>query len=296
MPNSQGKAVRLAPGLSEFADSLSLVICDLWGVMHNGIALSADAVHAIEAARRAGLTTVFLSNAPRPRAYVRDHLLDMGLPSALGDLIVTSGGLARDEVRDDYQGAKLYHLGPRSDRNTVEGLPVDEVDHPDKAEIILATALDFNDVEAHRSLLARAVENGAPFLCANPDRVVHVGDELYACAGAVADLYTEMGGEVHWFGKPTAAALQSCLKEAGMEVATPGQEIIMVGDSLQTDMAGARAAGYRGLFITGGIHRDEAPLLQAAATEDGLVSVEAFRQIFGAEKAVPHAAMDRLVW
>lgn len=295
MPNSSGEVVWLAPGLSEFADNLSLVICDLWGVMHNGIALSDEAVAAITQARRAGIETVFLSNAPRPRTFVRDHLLSMGLPVSLGDRVVTSGGLARDEVRDDYAGAKLYHLGPRSDRNTVEGLPVDEVDHPDDAEVILATALDFNDVAAHRSLLAKAVENGASFLCANPDRVVHVGDELYACAGAVADLYAEMGGDVHWFGKPTAAALQSCLKEAGMDAATPGDRIIMVGDSLQTDMAGAKAAGYRGLFITGGIHRDEAPSLQAAAT-GSLVKVEDFKQIFGEAKAVPHAAMKKLVW
>jgi HAD superfamily hydrolase (TIGR01459 family) len=295
MPNSHGETVRLPAGLSEVASGLSLVICDLWGVMHDGIRLERGAVAAISEARAAGLETVFLSNAPRPRTYVREHLLSMGLPAPLADKVVTSGGLARDEVREDYAGARLYHLGPESDRNTVLGLPVEEVAHPDEAEVILATDLDFSDIEAHRHWLQRAAEKGVPFLCANPDRMVHVGEKLYACAGAVADLYSEMGGEVHWFGKPTAKALRSCLKEAAMPQDTPGERIIMIGDSLQTDMAGAKAAGYRGLFITGGIHRGEAPVL-AAAARDGHVSVAAFRKIFGAEKAVPHAAMDRLVW
>jgi len=295
MPNKSGTSVHMAAGLRELMDDTDLVICDLWGVMHDGLRLHADAVGAIQATRDGGTQTVFLSNAPRPRTYVRDHLLDMGLPASLTDFVVTSGGLARDEVRERYADARLYHLGPEGDRNTVEGLPVDEVTHPDEADIILATDLDFPDVEAHGPWLRAAAARGVPFLCANPDRKVHVGERLYPCAGAVADLYTAMGGEVHWFGKPTPQALRSCLKEVGMNADTPGARVMMVGDSLQTDMAGAEAAGYRGLFITGGIHRDEAPLLDQAANK-GRVPVHAFRMIFGEEKAVPHAVMHALKW
>lgn len=295
MPNTSGTSVHMAAGLCELMDDTDLVICDLWGVMHDGLRLHADAVDAIQAARHGGTQTVFLSNAPRPRTYVREHLLDMGLPASLTDFVVTSGGLARDEVRDRYENARLYHLGPEGDRNTVEGLPVDEVSHPNDADIILATDLDFPDVEAHRPWLKAAAERGVPFLCANPDRIVHVGERLYPCAGAVADLYTAMGGDVHWFGKPTPQALRSCLREVGMDRDTPGARVMMVGDSLQTDMAGAGAAGYRGLFITGGIHRDEAPLLDQAANK-GRVPVHSFRKIFGEEKAVPHAVMHALKW
>ncbi|TNE62262.1 MAG: TIGR01459 family HAD-type hydrolase [Alphaproteobacteria bacterium] len=296
MPNREGADVALLSGLSDIADGLSLVICDLWGVMHDGVRLHPGAVAAIEAARAAGIRTVFLSNAPRPRTHVRAHLLDMGLPAALTDLVVTSGGLARDEVRTQYAGARLYHVGPASDHNTIDGLPVTLVNHPDQADIILATDLDFPTVAAHADWLRGAAERGVPFLCANPDRVVHVGNRLYDCAGAVADVYAGMGGEVHWFGKPMAAALRSCLHEVGMDPETPGDRIVMVGDSLQTDMAGAQAAGYKGLFIAGGIHRGDLPAMRAAAPDGRAVPVPAFRKIFGAGKAVPHAVLENLVW
>lgn len=296
MPNREGEHVKLGAGLSAYKDELSLIICDLWGVMHDGIHLNTGAVDAIERARGAGLRTVFLSNAPRPRTHVRALLLKMGMPEALTDYIVTSGGLARDEVRERYQGAALYHLGPESDHNTVDGLPVDIVKTPDEADIILATDLDFFDVESHRGWLTGAASRGVPFLCANPDRVVHVGEKLYLCAGSIADLYAEMGGEVHWFGKPMASALEACLPEVGIAPGSlKGDQIMMIGDSLQTDMAGAHAAGYCGMFIAGGIHRDELPALSAAA-QGGSVPVGTFKQIFGAGKAVPHAVLESLVW
>ena len=295
MPNRSGETVAVLHGLQDMIGGLDLVICDLWGVMHDGIVLHPPAVTAIQNARTAGAQTVFLSNAPRPRGHVRDFLAGMGLPPPLADNVVTSGGLARDEVRNLYQGARLYHLGPAEDHNTIDGLPVEVVADPADAEIILATGLEYSDVAAHRALLSPLAERGVPFLCANPDRVVHVGERLYHCAGIVADLYETMGGDVHWFGKPTAAALQSCLTEVGMAQGHPGDRILMVGDSLQTDMEGARAAGYQGLFIAGGIHRDEVPLLDRAAGAAG-IETQAFQKILGAEKAVPHAVMNKLEW
>lgn len=295
MPNQRGTTVQLAAGLRDFSGHIDLVICDLWGVMHDGIRPHQDAVDAIVTARASGMKTVFLSNAPRPRTYVRKHLLHMGIPQSITDLVVTSGGLARDEVREEFEGARLYHLGPDSDSNTVEGLPVTMVPHPDQADVILATDLDFPEIDTHRSWLSSAAARGVPFLCANPDRVVHVGESLYPCAGAVADLYAEMGGDVHWFGKPTAKALLSCLAEVGMPPDVDGRRVLMVGDSLQTDMAGAKAAGFRGLFITGGIHREEAPFLEEVR-EGSSVTVAAFRKIFGAGKAVPHAVMNSFAW
>ncbi len=295
MPNSDGQSVALLGGLREQIDEYDLIICDLWGVMHDGIALYSHAVDAIQQARNANVKTVFLSNAPRPRDYVRNHLREMGLPKDLTDLVVTSGGLARDEIRDNFVGKRLYHLGPEEDQNTIEGLPVIPVKHPDDADVILATGLDYPTTEQHRSLLINAAERNIPFLCANPDRIVHVGEKLYICAGAVADMYEEMGGVVHWFGKPTAYSLQSCLKECGLPSDTKKKRILMIGDSLQTDMAGAKAAGYSGLFIAGGIHRDEYPELVKSAENEKVTPVD-FRKIFGAGKAIPHAVMKRLNW
>jgi len=295
MPNSKGELVTLGQGLRSFCSDTKLIICDLWGVMHNGESPYVSAINAIAAARRAGVQTVFLSNAPRPRDFVRQQLAAMGMPENLLDFIVTSGGLARDEVRTQFHGSKLYHLGPASDQNTLEGLPVDFVGHPDEAEVILATDLDFARVEDHRPWLAGAASRKVPFLCANPDRVVHVGEKLYLCAGSIADLYGRMGGEVHWFGKPTKFALQSCLGECGMPQDTNPGAILMIGDSLQTDMAGAAELGCRGLFIAGGIHREEYPEVVAVA-EGGGIDTKRFKSIFGARKAVPHAIMKQLSW
>lgn len=288
------KSILHVNGLSELTSQLDLVICDLWGVMHNGISASPEAVEALTQVRAAGVASVFLSNAPRPRYHVRSLLLNMGVPKNLTDLIVTSGGLARDAVRRDYSGTKLYHLGPDSDHNTVEGLPVSLVDHPDEADVILATDLDYSDIEKHRALLSGARDRGVPLLCANPDRVVHVGEKLYACAGAVADIYEDMGGPVRWFGKPMADALQSCLDEADMQ-GSAKDRVVMIGDSLQTDIAGAHATGFRSLLIAGGIHRGEWQATEAALN-DGALSHADFHRIYGAKKPDPDWLMHKLVW
>ena len=296
MENLASGAVKHIGGLRDLAPSLELVICDLWGVMHNGLQANPAAVKAIEALREGGVASVFLSNAPRPRYHVRDQLIGMGVPVPLTDYVVTSGGLARDAVRKEFAGAKLYHLGPEGDRNTVDELPIDEVTHPDFAEVILATDLDFHEIENHRNWLRRACERGVPLLCANPDRVVHVGNKLYTCAGAVADLYESMGGPVRWFGKPTPESLIKCVEERGLATDTPGEKILMIGDSLQTDIAGANAAGFNSLFIAGGIHREEWPAITKSLDESGTLHSDTFKQLLGAGKPRPTFIMENLVW
>lgn len=296
MENPDSEAVEFTSGLRDLAPSLELVICDLWGVMHNGLKANPAAVKAIESVREAGVASVFLSNAPRPRGHVRDQLIGMGVPVPLTDYVVTSGGLARDAVRKEFANAKLYHLGPEGDRNTVDELPVDEVTHPDFAEVILATDLDFREVENHRNWLRRACEHGVPLLCANPDRVVHVGSKLYTCAGAVADLYDSMGGPVRWFGKPTPESLRTCVEERGLSSNTPGDKILMIGDSLQTDIAGAKAAGFNSLFIAGGIHREDWPAITRSLDDTGTLRSDAFEQLLGAGKPRPTFIMEKLVW
>ena len=281
--------------LRDLCDDIDLIICDLWGVMHNGVSPYVAAIEAIKRARAAGVQTIFLSNAPRPRGHVRAHFVEMGVPTEIVDNVVTSGGLARDHVRAEFKGCKLYHLGPETDKNTIEGLPVTVVEDPDEADVILATDLDFPRVESHRPLLAGAASRGVPFLCANPDRVVHVGEKLFLCAGAVADLYETMGGDVRWFGKPTVEAFQACVAEVNLRPGFDSSRVLMIGDSLQTDIAGACSAGYRSLFIASGIHRDKIAGLVGSA-EGGEVSRVDFRKIFGAGKPFPHAVSNFLVW
>lgn len=289
-------SVQVINGLSAIQDITRMIICDLWGVMHDGIVAHPTAVDAIERARNAGIKTVFLSNAPRPRTHVRGMLTEMGVPESLTDHIVTSGGLARDAIRDHFVGKRLYHLGPDGDHNTLEGLPVELTNTPDDADLILATGLDFNDVESHREPLKAACKRGVSFLCANPDRIVHVGERLFICAGAVADLYAEMGGQVEWFGKPTAASLRACLTECNIpENSIRNDQIVMIGDSLQTDVAGAYAAGFNSLFIAGGIHREEWPLVTEKTQQD-ILSEADFHTIFGKHKPMPNYMSKTFKW
>ncbi|PCI62584.1 MAG: TIGR01459 family HAD-type hydrolase [Kordiimonadales bacterium] len=295
MSLSPKDAVLYPASLRDLCSDVDLIICDLWGVMHNGVSPYVAAIDAIKQARASGVQTIFLSNAPRPRGHVRAHLIEMGVPQDIADNVVTSGGLARDHVRSEFEGCKLYHLGPETDFNTIEGLPVTVVQNPDDADVILATDLDFPRVESHRPWLAGAVSRGVPFLCANPDRVVHVGNKLFLCAGSVADLYAAMGGEVRWFGKPTVEAFHACVAEVSLPLETVGERILMIGDSLQTDIAGANAAEYRSLFIASGIHRDKIPGLEKAVVNGGVLQQE-FRKIFGAGKPFPYAVSNFLVW
>lgn len=280
-------------GVSAVVGQFDLVIIDLWGVMHDGIRMHHGAVDAVERLRAQGVKTVFLSNAPRPRYHVRHHLESMGMPPSLTDLIVTSGGLARDYVRENGVGQRLYHLGPESDHNTIEGLPVTLVDQAGSADLILATDLDYYHVPDHAEMLRDPARRGVPFLCANPDRTVHVGDRLVPCAGAVADLYEELGGPVHWFGKPMASALQSCAGEAGLNLeALSSERILMIGDNIQTDVAGAHAAGFQSCLIASGIHRD----LLMDQIQDGRVSESWFKKAVSNGAPGPSALMPHLVW
>ena len=284
-------------GLQEWQSHVDLIICDLWGVVHDGISKHDAAEKALLQARQAGITTVFLSNAPRPRDYVRDFLRSIGVSRDLLDFVVTSGGLARDAVREQYQGARLYHLGPKSDGNTVEGLDVQLVEVPEKADVILATGLMFERVEDHRNLLQNAARKKIPFLCANPDRVVHVGDKLLLCAGTIADIYAELGGPVIWHGKPTAESLLACLPAASLDAKElPLERIAMIGDSLQTDIAGAKAAGVRSILVGGGIHRDHMLGVQTYIDDLKAIPEDIFANVFGHGKPVPDVLINQLKW
>lgn len=243
-------------GLKGHLDGIKLVICDLWGVMHNGLSLFPDAVDAVLACRQQGIKTVFLTNAPKPATVIKGQLRDKGLPEELLDNIVSSGSQTRDYVREKLAGKKLYHMGLKSDHQAVEGLPVTRVEDCISADFIFASGLDYKTAEDHVQVLEAAKERGVLFLCANPDRVVHVGDREWICAGAVADIYETMGGTVHWFGKPTKGAFDACLKKAGLSDKIKDDEVLVIGDSLLTDITGAVNAGHKSLLITSGIHRD----------------------------------------
>lgn len=284
-------------GLRDHVGTCKLIICDLWGVMHDGITLFDSAVNAILMARLKGIKTVFLTNAPKPASVIRSQLADKGLPEDLLDHIVSSGSQARAYVRDHLSGKKLYHQGPDHDHQAVEGLPVTISPTLDGADFIFASGLDYPTAAAHQSALDQALARRMPFLCANPDRVVHVGNKEWICAGAVAEIYQAMGGETHWFGKPTPSAFAACAEKAGLADTLAADDVLVIGDSMLTDMAGAAAAGHQSLLITSGIHRNSFKHcdLQAETTLDWS-TVKGLPDTSHTHNAQPTAVMSSLRW
>lgn len=252
------------PVLKRAGDLLArydVLISDVWGVVHDGLWALEPACEALMAYRERGGTVVLLSNAPGPSQQVAGLLDAKRVPREAWDRLVTSGDVTRALIAQSHH-KRAYHIGWQSDRAVFDGLDVTLVDE-DKADIVVATEL--NDYrtetpEQYRPLLERFARRGLPFICGNPDLVVHVGEDLLPCAGALATIYEELGGSVAWAGKPYRPAYDLALAAAadarGGRSVEPGK-VLVIGDAVRTDLAGARLMGFDSLFIAGGIHRDE---------------------------------------
>ncbi len=238
-----------------------VVFCDVWGVIHDGFNAYTSACDALVRFRAGGGTVVLVSNAPVPNDQVAAMLRSRRVPVAAYDAIVSSGDIALEHVAE--RGfARVHNIGPRDrdaalfDRLTAKHAPLAD------AEAIVCSGLedDINETAAsYRPLLEAALDRGLPFVCANPDLVVDVGGRLYLCAGAIAALYEDLGGDVFWAGKPHASAYDTASRRAAelRGTATDRSRVLAIGDSLRTDLAGAAQAGISGLFIGSGIHRHD---------------------------------------
>ena len=252
------------PVLKRAGDLLArydVLISDVWGVVHDGLWALEPACDALIAYRERGGTVVLLSNAPGPSQQVAGLLDAKRVPREAWDRLVTSGDVTRALIAQSHH-KRAFHIGWQSDRAVFDGLDVALVDE-EQADIVVATEL--NDYrtetpEQYRPLLERFARRGLPFICGNPDLVVHVGEDLLPCAGALATIYEELGGSVAWAGKPYRPAYDLALAAAadarGGRAVEPGK-VLVIGDAVRTDLAGARLMGFDSLFIAGGIHRDE---------------------------------------
>ncbi len=272
-------------GFSEIAPQYDAMICDVWGVVHNGREAFAEAIAAIRRFRAERGAAVLLSNAPRLADGVEAQFERLGIPLNFYDGIVTSGSVARDDLirRIGERGElRLYYLGPARDNPVFHGLNIRFV-QPDQAEIVFCTGLldDESEVpEDYMEMLRGFRARGLPFLCANPDVVVQRGDRLVYCAGALARLYESLGGRVVYFGKPHRPAFERAWDIARRR--SGAAKPIVIGDSIETDIGGAQGLGLDALFIAGGIHsRDDEMTLAQLFQQRGVRAV---------------AAMHSLVW
>lgn len=244
-------------GLSAIADDYDALLCDVWGVLHNGVRAHPGAAEALARFRDRG-PVVLVTNAPRPSGPVVEQLEFLGIPRDAYDAIVSSGDVVRAHLLERGVG-RVYHIGMDRDLPLYEGTAIRAVDAPEEAEmVVIAGPRDDGNgpAEAYREEMARIVALGLPVACANPDIVVERGGELLLCAGALAQLAEELGGTVLQFGKPHAPIYERALGE--VRARAPGaRRALVVGDGLPTDITGANRHGFDALFITDGIHADE---------------------------------------
>lgn len=244
--------MRRVEGLKELVGEYDSLLCDVWGVLHNGVVAFPAAVDAISRFRRAAGPVVLLTNAPRPSPSVRQQLRTLGVPDDAYDAIVTSGDVTRGLIAA-RPGVRLFHLGPARDEPFYDDLDVAFATEKE-AELVSCTGLvdDLTETpDDYRTLFKRCIGRGLPMICANPDIVVERGDQLVFCAGALARLYAELGGEAVLAGKPHAPMYEA----ARAKLAEHGsRRPLAVGDGLPTDIRGAVDNGFPALFVTGGIH------------------------------------------
>lgn len=257
---------RIIESLEEISPGYDALFCDLWGCLHNGRRPFWPAVEALRAAKARGLTVVLLTNAPRSRFEVEKQLDGIGVPRDCWDVITTSGDSARAAMFRGVVGSRVWFIGSERDLSVFEPLriienPVEiDLSPPDDAEGIVCCGPEdpYADPEVYRPRFADAVDRDLPLLCFNPDIVVDFGTRRQWCAGALAQLYTSMGGESHYFGKPHPPIYYLARRRlAALGRNASDRRILAVGDGIATDVAGAAGEGIDALFVTGGLAAEE---------------------------------------
>jgi HAD superfamily hydrolase (TIGR01459 family) len=280
MRQELAQIIRQISGLSEISDGYDAILCDIWGVLHNGVASFAPASEALASFRRRGGVVVLMTNAPRPSPPVHRQVLRLGVPPQAFDAIVTSGDVTIG-LMEQQTGDRVLHIGPGRDLSLFDAAAEANGERPrlvalEEAQYALCTGLR-NDVtetpgEYEPELRAMATR-GMTMICANPDIVIHRGETLIHCAGALARRYEELGGPVVYAGKPhTRIYDQSlALAERARGATIDKSRVLAIGDGMKTDVAGAARAGVDALFVTRGIHRlplhGESPALSADPIE-----------------------------
>lgn len=231
------------------------MLCDAWGVIHNGVELFPGVAAAMVRFREERGPIIILTNAPRPSSIIPAQLDRLGLPREAYDAIVTSGDATRAEIERRLP-APAFRIGPAKDEALFEGLDLNFVSL-EEAKFIICTGLENDqreEPEQYRELLAAAAARDLPMICANPDIIVNWGGRMIWCAGALAEIYAGLGGAVVYGGKPHAPiyrlAMETVEKIRGTRAAK--SRLLAVGDGMKTDILGANREGIDALFVAGG--------------------------------------------
>ena len=276
---------QIISGLRELAPDYDTLVCDVWGVLHNGRDAFPAACEALKTFKIERGPVILLTNAPRPAREVEAMFVKYGVPLDCYDAIITSGIAAREELmrRSSTGTLAMFHLGPEKDQGIFEGLNVALVDAA-KASVVLCTGPFNDEIETpddYVDVLAEMKARELTMLCANPDWVVQRGGKMIYCAGALANEYEKIGGDVIYYGKPRAAIYGNV--RAAMRGA---QRPLAIGDGMHTDIKGANSAGMDALFIADGVHGEDVADL----------TPEHLDALFKKAGVHVRAAMRALVW
>ncbi|WP_455476830.1 TIGR01459 family HAD-type hydrolase [Bartonella sp. B41] len=244
--------------IDTFIDHYDAIFCDVWGVVHNGVHAFEPALKILHKIRQMGKNVIFLTNSPRPREGVIAQLQSMNIHSDHYDSIITSGDVTRDLIR--VAPRKVFFIGQQRDLILFEGLDCELVEEWEASAVVCSGFLeDFEAMlHAYEDMFYRMRFRNLPFICANPDVVVHHGNQEFFCAGALARLYQQLGGEVRFAGKPHAP-IYECAFDKLQEICGTVEKnrVLAIGDGFLTDVKGAIHFGLDVLYIMGGIHRND---------------------------------------
>lgn len=290
--DSSGNSVEIVSGLGALRSRYDALLCDIWGVVHNGMTPFNEAISALQAWRASGGVVVLITNAPRPSKSLLPQFKEIGVPFDIYDYMVSSGDVTRVEL-ERFRGRRVFHLGPDRDHSLLDGLDLEKTSLED-AEFILCSGLFDDETETpdnYIDLLTIARERQLEMICANPDIVVQRGDRLIYCGGALAEAYGKSGGKATYAGKPHAPIYDHCLDLIGGDGSSQldRKRILVVGDGPKTDIKGAIDQGFDSLFIGGGIHSDD------CFNPDGGLDQIGMGEVFGLEGNWPTWAMPWLV-
>lgn len=268
--------------LADLAPGYDVMLSDVWGVLHNGLKATPEACDALAKFRSRGGQVILITNAPRPHEAVAKQLDSFKVPREVYDAVASSGDVTRAVIQS-RPGQSLCHLGPDRDKPIFTGLDVTFAPL-ESADYVVCSGLEHDEYETaedYRPRLEKMLARKMFMLCGNPDVVVERGPQLVYCAGAIADLYKSMGGEVLYAGKPYRPIYDLALSRVKGKQ-PPLNRVLAIGDSLRTDLAGANSVGIDFVFLTAGIH--------AADFADD----DAMHKAFGDK--IPKAVMQKLTW
>ena len=240
---------KLITGLRQVQSKYDTFFIDLWGVIHNGVKPYPDAINVLENLNKLNKRFVLISNAPRPSKNVKKFLLNMKIDDALIKNIFTSGEAAIKSLRNNIFGKYFYHLGPQRDNSLFEGFEKNQK-ILEESDFILCTGFFDNHEDTlsyYKNLLKNHIK--LKMICTNPDLIVHRGDKKEYCAGKIAEIFKDLGGQVVYFGKPYPDIYKFCIKK--------NENILAIGDNIQTDIRGANNMSLDSLLITNGIHKND---------------------------------------